>query len=1261
MSGTTSILGLGLDVSGIATGAAKAKVSLGDLKKAATDAAGAVDAVAKAGSANGGPAAQGAQAATRSLTDLKRAATDTGNEMFRVRDASNLLGSAFDRLRAIALAMGVAWGGMKLGTFVDDAARSAARFETLGVVMNRVAQQSAMSAYGVNEVALGVEKMGITMAQSRQSVVQMVQAQMDLSQGSKLARLAQDAAVIGNMNSSQAMNMLIYGIQSGHTEVLRTIGLNVNFEQSYQTLANSMHKPVEALTELEKSQARTNAALQAGAQISGAYEAAMDTAGKQLLSMQRYIDDATVKIGGAFLPAFTSLVKQAGDGLKSVNSALDSTAGQAWIGTIGRGLKGVADEAGALILSITVGLGTMAAAAALRFAIGLKSVVEAATAARAAIAAVSSNPWALAFTAIAAALTYMLTRTSDAARAHEVIARNIHDVEAATNGVRRATDELTQAEKAQAAFRAEEQVRIARARVDENAVAQRKTLAEMTKIGQGDAHMLAVGQQTPGWRIPLETLRGAPAADDLMRTKQLAQATADFAASTAPAEQRAGAFLDRFNQLNATAGDSFSKFHDAADGLRPLIKDFLDGRVAAEALTRALEAQQAALGKTGHLPFNLSEANAAVNNQLKALGLTMTGDSILSESTLKNRTVMPALEGKLTELQNARTIIEGQVADMQSVGAGDGSAAMRDSMSQIDAISKSITALMRAWPSLLEDAATVARTGLDNALEDSQNRLALAGISNPRERAGLQAGMEHDKLMRDHANQDRLAEMLGYRDAAGNPDRSKLTAGDYGRAHDQAVTLARRGAEVEFSTQQGEATAQASVQEHYAQAIAAARGDGAEAERRVTAEMERQLALANVNGNLAATEAKSREAEARAMGELIANAKQMTREAGDTTALAFSTLAGPVAVAQAKRNQERVRLARDYPANPAAQAAGLDAFGAKEAATAVTEGAQRATAMRDQLRQAQAEFGAMGLPDVARQKAVADAEIAYQRQEAMASAATDQQRASITATYNSLQTYSDKLMAVKQQVADFTAAQQAMNEVAGAVTSAFEGAAINGQKFQAVMMNLGHTIEQIALKMLITKPLENLMGGAMNWAMGGLMGGSQPAAQPAAGGTSSIGSGIASMGLFGLAGKGLSWLGGLMGFANGGTFPSASYAGLPGVSDYSGSIVSQPTLFRFANGGALGQMGEAGSEGILPLQRDSRGRLGVSAVGAATGGAGQLIVQAPITIQGGAGGSGGAPMDPRTSRDLQKHIEGLVQTAVRSTVANERRPGGDLY
>lgn len=46
---------------------------------------------------------------------------------------------------------------------------------------------------------------------------------------------------------------------------------------------------------------------------------------------------------------------------------------------------------------------------------------------------------------------------------------------------------------------------------------------------------------------------------------------------------------------------------------------------------------------------------------------------------------------------------------------------------------------------------------------------------------------------------------------------------------------------------------------------------------------------------------------------------------------------------------------------------------------------------------------------------------------------------------------------------------------------------------------------------------------------------------------------------------------------------------------FTNSIVSEPTLFKFARGAGL--MGEAGPEAIMPLKRDSNGNLGVRAGG----------------------------------------------------------------
>jgi len=84
-----------------------------------------------------------------------------------------------------------------------------------------------------------------------------------------------------------------------------------------------------------------------------------------------------------------------------------------------------------------------------------------------------------------------------------------------------------------------------------------------------------------------------------------------------------------------------------------------------------------------------------------------------------------------------------------------------------------------------------------------------------------------------------------------------------------------------------------------------------------------------------------------------------------------------------------------------------------------------------------------------------------------------------------------------------------------------------------------------------------------------------------------------------------SLMGGLFSSLFGGLLPFAD-GGVPGrITPFAaGGIVAQPTYFNA--GGALGLMGEAGAEAILPLRRTADGRLGVASSGG--GGGGQTIV-----------------------------------------------------
>ncbi|WLG49106.1 phage tail tape measure protein [Pseudomonas sp. FP1742] len=112
--------------------------------------------------------------------------------------------------------------------------------------------------------------------------------------------------------------------------------------------------------------------------------------------------------------------------------------------------------------------------------------------------------------------------------------------------------------------------------------------------------------------------------------------------------------------------------------------------------------------------------------------------------------------------------------------------------------------------------------------------------------------------------------------------------------------------------------------------------------------------------------------------------------------------------------------------------------------------------------------------------------------------------------------------------------------------------------------------------------------------------------------------------------KGGAWAGGVQMFANGGAF--------------SDSVISTPTAFGMANG-KTGVMGEAGPEAIVPLARDSQGRLGVR------GGANSSTVNVSVTVDASEGG--GASPDPA-------RLAEAIKVVCRQEISLARRNGGQL-
>ena len=294
----------------------------------------------------------------------------------KLRESEGAMSGTGAEAIKLATALGGVISAQKLMSSIKDVTISAGKYEQVGIVVNTLGQNAGYTAGELAKIQTQLEATGISMMESRQTIATMISANMDLANATTLARLAQDAAVIGQINSSEALNRLMHGVQSAQVEVLRGIGLNVSFEKSYADLAAQLKKNVNDLSEQEKMQARVNAVMGKASTIAGSYSASMESAAKQMGSLSRYADNASVSIGQAFQPAFSVVIKGIGESLKFTheNANLAAISLSAVAG-------GVVVLTGA-VAALTLGTRAFAAAALM----------------------VSANPWILALTAIGTAI-----------------------------------------------------------------------------------------------------------------------------------------------------------------------------------------------------------------------------------------------------------------------------------------------------------------------------------------------------------------------------------------------------------------------------------------------------------------------------------------------------------------------------------------------------------------------------------------------------------------------------------------------------------------------------------------------------------------------------------------------------------------------------------------------------------------------------------------------------------------------------------------
>lgn len=249
-----------------------------------------------------------------------RALADSGTKYTALRNIAQKAGdgiaATFRVAAAAASTVALAATGLAVSTFT-----AASRVQELDTAMRAVGKSTGVGYDAINKTAIAVKNQGIEMATAQQLAIQFAQANLSLADASKVARVAQDLAVIAGQNSTVETANLLGAVVSQNSEMLRSAGITASASQGYQEYANAIGVSVQDLTDMQKKQAIVNLILEQGAAVAGTYEAAMQDAYKVIGSMPRILNDVAVSLGGPLLSAFGPAIVQTYDLMKAFDAA----------------------------------------------------------------------------------------------------------------------------------------------------------------------------------------------------------------------------------------------------------------------------------------------------------------------------------------------------------------------------------------------------------------------------------------------------------------------------------------------------------------------------------------------------------------------------------------------------------------------------------------------------------------------------------------------------------------------------------------------------------------------------------------------------------------------------------------------------------------------------------------------------------------------------------------------------------------------------
>lgn len=256
------------------------------------------------------------------VSHLKKGLRESRDELRSFKDLAVSAGAKVKQaLTFVGVAAGIYEIAGALKSFIQNAAMTGARTETLQIAMEQVGKTYGVSAQSLQFYVEKLKAAGITTQESMTAVTKAMTTGIPLNQLEALATRARDIAVVAGVNTSEALNRIMQGILTGEQETLRRMMVPVgSWEDIYKQFAAGLGKTEKELNAVEKAQARLNEVMRVTAGYAGVAAAADASVGKQLQSMARFAEEAKNALWALFGPVMSAGVQEMTQGWKNLEA-----------------------------------------------------------------------------------------------------------------------------------------------------------------------------------------------------------------------------------------------------------------------------------------------------------------------------------------------------------------------------------------------------------------------------------------------------------------------------------------------------------------------------------------------------------------------------------------------------------------------------------------------------------------------------------------------------------------------------------------------------------------------------------------------------------------------------------------------------------------------------------------------------------------------------------------------------------------------------